>query len=363
VNNLSLENYDYVLPERLIAQQPAGQRDQSRLMVLEANGERRHTVFEQVHQHFHQGDLLVINEAKVTAFCLDGVKVGSSTAVTCLITEKRHPEQQVYRALAKPLRRLKPGAEIIFDDLVHGLVLERDRFTCTLRLQSLDPAIPIETALRRVARPPLPPYIKRPSVGTETNSADHLRYQTVYARVEGSIAAPTAGLHFSPALLEKIRGQGVKVCPLHLKIGAGTFRPVKTANIVDHQMEEEHYEIDETVWHVIRQGCQDGQRLFAVGTTVIRALEAIMQSFESGRLQLRGSTTLFIYPGYRFRLPYSGLITNFHLPRSTLFMLVCAFYGADRIKAAYSDAVDHEYRFYSYGDAMFIKSVNGIGRE
>ncbi|MBN2382700.1 tRNA preQ1(34) S-adenosylmethionine ribosyltransferase-isomerase QueA [bacterium] len=352
---MDLDRYDYELPPDLIAQRPAIERDKSRLLVLGPAGERQHTFFEAIQTYFQADDMLIINETKVSSFCLEGRKAGTDTPVSCLISGVLDPVRQVYQAIAKPLRRLKPGTRISFGESVLGTVLQRDRYTCMLQFQSLDPACPLEKGLMNIARPPLPPYISRQDANDTRIAEDWVRYQTVYARAAGSLAAPTAGLHFTGQLLNTLARIGVWIVPLELQIGAGTFRPIKVADIRQHQMEEESYAISAENWQAIMAACQQGRRVYAVGTTVIRALESIAACQDCGPVKLAGKTGLFIYPGYRFRLPYAGLITNFHLPRSTLLLLVSAFAGADTIRQAYAEAVALRYRFYSYGDAMFIR--------
>ena len=339
---MKLSDFMYDLPEARIAQTPVEPRDHSRLMVLHRDThaiEHRH--FFDIVEYLNPGDVLVINETKVIPARLYGERP-TGGAVEVLLLKQLGPKR--WETLVRPGKKLKPGAEVIFGD---------GRLTCRV-LESTDVGGRIvefacegsfEAALDALGEMPLPPYIHE-------KLADRDRYQTVYAKQEGSAAAPTAGLHFTPELLERIRAKGVEIVPVLLHVGLGTFRPVKVENIEEHEMHSEYFEVTEEAARRVNAARERGSRVVAVGTTSVRTLES---AAENGRLVAqRGDTSIFIKPGYRFQL-VDALITNFHLPGSTLIMLVSALYDREHILEAYKMAVDMEYRFFSFGDAMLIE--------
>lgn len=341
---MKASEFDYYLPERLIAQDPLQQRDESRLLVVKRNSDTfEHRVFRDIVEYLRPGDVLVLNESKVIPARLMGVREGTGGQVEVLLLRER--KECLWEALVRPGRRVRTGTVLVFGEgLLRGRVVADTGEGGRLLL--FESAIPFREALEQVGRMPLPPYIKK-------YPANPQRYQTVYARREGSVAAPTAGLHFTGELLDKIKSAGVKVVTILLHVGLGTFRPVKVEDIEDHHMHEEYYEISPETAAVINQAAASGGgRIIAVGTTTVRCLES--GADEGGRIKpVMGRTDIFIYPGYKFRVA-DGLVTNFHLPRSTLIMMVSAFAGRDKIFEAYRQAVDREYRFFSFGDAMLI---------
>jgi S-adenosylmethionine:tRNA ribosyltransferase-isomerase len=345
--------YDFELPSELIAQQPAPQRDQSRLMVLGRTG-IEHRVFSELPELIRPGDVLVLNRTRVIAARLLGSREPSGGAVEVLLL---HPAESMrydpaatrWMALVRPARRLRTGSIIRFAGRAHArVVAELDEGLRELEFR-LDE--PFEQFLKRTGRLPLPPYIHN-----ESDEAQE-RYQTVFARDPGSVAAPTASLHFTNELLARVEDAGASVAELTLDVGLGTFRPMKSARIDEHVMHAERYAIGGPAVEVIRQARERGGRVIAAGTTVVRALEG--NAAAHGRLLAEeGSTSLFITPGFDFAV-VDAMITNFHLPQSTLLVLVSAFAGRERVLAAYAEAVAQRYRFFSFGDAMFIEAREG----
>ena len=326
-------DFDYELPEERIAQEPAP-RGESRLLVLDAEGPERHRRVRDLPKLLRPGDLLVLNDTRVIPARLYGLRGEGRMEV--LLVEKLGDRE--WEALVRPGRRAKPGVVILFEDLSAEVVEKReDRY----RLRFSEP---VEPHLDRLGHIPLPPYIHRPD-----KASDRDRYQTVFARTPGAIAAPTAGLHFTEKLLEEIAAAGIGIARVTLHVGIGTFKPVSAERIEDHRMDRERYEVGEETAEAIRRTRERGGRIVAVGTTVVRTLES------SGAEAGSGSTELFITPGFRFRV-VDVLLTNFHLPRSTLLMLVSALAGRERVLAAYEEAIREGYRFYSYGDAMLVTS-------
>ncbi len=332
-------DFNYVLPEELIAQEPLEDRAGSRLLVLDrSTGAVRHDLFKNIGGYFSSGDVLVVNDTRVSAFRLRG-KRPSGAAVEALFLERQ--AGNVYRALMKPGRRLRSGDKVLFGEGLIGRVIERVEDGSRLIELSGD-GEGSEEVIRRLAETPLPPYIKKPLTAGE-------RYQTVYSARGGSSAAPTAGLHFTGQILEEIRAQKVKVAVVTLHIGASTFRPVRTEDLDSHKLAAESFSISPEAAETINSA---GGRVIAVGTTSTRALEASVNS--DGKLSARdGQTDLFIRPGHKFQV-VQGLLTNFHMPRSTLFILVSAFAGRERLLKAYEEAKERRYRFLSLGDAMLI---------
>ena len=338
---MKLSDFMYDLPEERIAQTPVEPRDHSRLMVLHRDTDQiEHKHFYDVIDYLNPGDVLVINETRVIPARLFGERAGGG-ACEVLLLRQLGPKR--WETLVKPGKKLKPGAEITFGG---GRLRARIAETTDVggRIVDFDCEGTFEAALDELGEMPLPPYIHE-------RLEDKERYQTVYAKQEGSAAAPTAGLHFTPELLDRIREKGVDVVPVLLHVGLGTFRPVKTENVEEHEMHSEYFEVTAEAAARINAARERGGRVVAVGTTSVRPLES---AAENGvLLPKRGETSIFIKPGYRFQM-VDALITNFHLPGSTLVMLVSALYDREKILAAYEEAVRDEYRFFSFGDAMLI---------
>lgn len=338
---MKVEDFDYDLPPELIAQVPVEPRDHSRLLVLHRDGgAMEHVHFYDLPRYLRAGDVLVINETRVIPARLFGQKETGGRVEILLL---RPLSDRTWEALVRPGRRLKPGARVIFSDELAARVVK------TLpdgnRLLEFDCRGDFAELLDRLGRVPLPPYIT-------AELADPERYQTVYGRERGSAAAPTAGLHFTPELLAEIERMGVDIARLTLHVGLGTFRPVKVERVEDHVMHEEYYAVSAAAAERINAARARGGRVIAVGTTSVRTLETVAD--ESGAVHAgEGWTGIFIYPGYRYRA-VDAMITNFHLPKSTLLMLVSAFAGRDLIMTAYREAVAERYRFFSFGDAMLI---------
>ncbi len=345
-HEMKLENFDYTLPQELIAQSPAPDRDRSRMMVVEKQtGSLRDHVFQQFPGFLRKGDVLVINDSRVIPARLFARKTTGATVEILLLRGTEGVSSSRWEVLLRPAKRIKAGSTIGLEGGASVRVLERinDRkWVVEFRTDE-----PFESFLRRRGQAPLPPYIRREK-GVGQDVSDLERYQTVYARHPGSVAAPTAGLHFTETVLKEIRGMGIPVAPVTLHVGYGTFLPVEVDEIEDHTVDEEYFELSGETAETINSA----ERVVAVGTTSTRVLESIAD--ERGRLrEASGSTGLFIYPGYRFRR-VGALLTNFHLPKSSLFLLVCAFAGRDLMFAAYRKAIEERYRFYSFGDCMFI---------
>ncbi len=341
---MKVEEFDYYLPEELIAQTPLKKRDSSRLMVLDKNtGEIEHKHFFDIIDYLNKGDTLVLNDTKVLPARLIGEKVSTKAVIEVLLL--KNIEGDTWETLVKPARRIHVGDVVSFGE---GLL----KLTCT---EVKDEGIRVFEAsykgifyelLDKLGTMPLPPYIHE-------KLEDKDRYQTVYAKEVGSAAAPTAGLHFTEELLEKIKEKGINIAYLTLHVGLGTFRPVKVDNVSDHKMHSEFYSLSREVAETLNKTRENGKRIIAVGTTSTRTLETIYQKYGEFR-EDHGFTDIFIYPGKEVK-SIDGLITNFHLPKSTLIMLVSAIAGKDNILNAYNIAVKEKYRFFSFGDAMFIK--------
>ena len=344
---MQLKDFDYHLPEELIAQVPIEPRDMSRMMVLDREkSELTHYRFRDLDRILEPGDVLVLNKTKVIPARLYGTKENTGTKIEVLLLKRL--EKDLWEVLLKPAKRLKPGQRVTFGDgLLQGELIDiKENGNRIIRFEYEGI---FEEVLDGLGKMPLPPYIY---VELEDND----RYQTVYAKESGSAAAPTAGLHFTPESLDKLRTKGVEILEITLHVGLGTFRPVKTENITEHEMHAEYYKIDEETAHRINSAKKEGRRVIAVGTTVVRTLESAAQlnMNEGGELALlEGWTDIFIYPGYEFKV-IDGLITNFHFPKSTLIMLVSALAGRDLIMKAYETAVKERYRFFSFGDCMLI---------
>lgn len=340
---MKTSDFYYDLPEELIAQDPLEDRSSSRLLVLDKNtGEMEHHVFREIVNYLEPGDCLVINDTKVIPARLIGAKEETGAKIEVLLLKRGADD--VWETLVKPGRKAKPGTRISFGDgLLTGEVV--DIVDEGNRLIHFEYEGIFEEILDRLGQMPLPPYITH-------QLKDKDRYNTVYAEHPGSAAAPTAGLHFTPELLEKIRDKGVDIAHVTLHVGLGTFRPVKVDDVENHHMHSEFYMIDETAAEKINRAKENGKRVICVGTTSCRTIESAADA--NGRLKAcSGWTDIFIYPGYQFKI-LDALITNFHLPESTLVMLVSALAGRDHVLAAYEEAVRERYRFFSFGDAMFI---------
>jgi S-adenosylmethionine:tRNA ribosyltransferase-isomerase len=345
---MKLSEFDYHLPPELIAQEPAVERDRSLMMVLDKSRETfAHRHFFNFPDFLRKGDTLVLNDSKVIPARLYGQKDTGAAIEVLLLTRKdgHDPCRTVWEVLLRPGKRVRLGTLLIFNEHGRGKIL--DRVSEKKWRLELTTDFPCETFLDRYGSAPLPPYINRKGE-TSHRLLDKDRYQTVYAHHPGSVAAPTAGLHFTPDILKQLEAIGVTIAKVTLHVGYGTFLPVEAENVEEHVMEEEYYEIKPETAAVI----SGSQRVIAVGTTSTRVLESIAD--EKGRIEAgSGFTKLFIYPGYRFRR-VNALLTNFHLPKSSLYLLTSAFGGTDLIRQAYAEAVRERYRFYSYGDCMFI---------
>jgi S-adenosylmethionine:tRNA ribosyltransferase-isomerase len=345
-----VSDFDYELPEDLIAQQPAP-RGTSRLMVLwRQTGRIEHAHVGDLQRFLREGDLLVANKTRVYAARLLGRRDPSGGNVECLLIG-RTADPDVWHALMHPGQKLKPGARVRFEGqagVLVGDVLQQHHFgRRTIRLVA-EGGAPIDALIDTLGHVPLPPYIKRPD-----SSTDRERYQTVFAEVRGSVAAPTAGLHFTRELLDRLARAGVQQTAVTLHVGYGTFKPVRTDTVEEHVVDPEHYEIEPHVADAIHQAKAARRRVVAVGTTTTRALEDAAARGGGAVIHGASDATTFIYPGFRFQV-IDALMTNFHVPRSSLLMLVCAFAGREPVLAAYREAVAQRYRFYSYGDAMLI---------
>jgi S-adenosylmethionine:tRNA ribosyltransferase-isomerase len=339
--------FDYELPSELIAQEPSEPRDASRLLVLErASGAWEDRRFAELPELLQPGDCLVANRSRVIPARLLGTAVEGGGAVELLLL--RPVEGERWEAMVRPGRRCRVGATV---DLAGGAARVRvvGEGSEGTRVVAIEAPWPVRELMERHGLPPLPPYISRHDA---PKPEDRERYQTVYAREDGSVAAPTAGLHFTPELLARLAGRGVPVHYLTLHVGPGTFRPIRAGRVEDHRLEAEPIDIPEETAEAVERARREGRRVVAVGTTTTRALE--WAAAEDGRVRARtGPADLFIRPGHRFRV-VDALVTNFHLPRSSLLVLVSAFAGRDLVLAAYRHAVAARYRFYSYGDAMLI---------
>jgi S-adenosylmethionine:tRNA ribosyltransferase-isomerase len=341
---MRLKDYYYDLPKELIAQDPLLKRDSSRLMVIDKNtGEFEHKIFSDIIDYLNPEDCLVVNNTKVIPARLFGVKHETEAVIEILLLERK--SDNLWECLVKPGKKARVGAKLSFGDgLLEGEIV--DVLEDGNRLIEFTYDGIFEEILDSLGQMPLPPYITH-------KLEDKTRYQTVYAKYDGSAAAPTAGLHFTNELLDDIRAKGVDIASVTLHVGLGTFRPVKEDNILDHHMHSEYYNVDEENASLINAAKKRGGRIISVGTTSTRTLESVAD--EDGVIKAsKGYTDIFIYPGYKFKC-VDALITNFHLPESTLLMLVSAFSDRERMLRCYEEAVKEKYRFFSFGDAMFIK--------
>ena len=340
---MDVKDFYYDLPQELIAQDPLEDRSSSRLMVLDKiTGEVEHRHFKDITEYLRPGDCLVINNTKVIPARLYGVKEGTEVKIEILLLKRK--ENDIWETLVKPGKKCKIGTKIVFGEgILTGEVVdivEEGNRLIQFHYEGI-----FEEILDRLGQMPLPPYITH-------QLQDKNRYQTVYAKYDGSAAAPTAGLHFTPELLQQVRDMGVEIAEVTLHVGLGTFRPVKETDVLKHHMHSEFYKIEQSEADKINKAKKEGHRVIAVGTTSTRTLESAAD--ENGFLtEKSGWTEIFIYPGYQFKV-IDALITNFHLPESTLVMLVSALAGREHVLAAYETAVEEKYRFFSFGDAMFI---------
>jgi len=339
---MELKEFDYDLPKELIAQEPVMPRDSARLLYLPIReGACRHHTFRDIVEYLRAGDVLVFNKTRVIPARLLGKKTGTGGQIECFLLHQE--TEDTWSCLVRPGRRLQPGTRLEFGDgLLKGLILSRTE--AGGRLVRFEWAGDFQEVLQKIGIVPLPPYIHKPL-------ADPERYQTVYGNKPGSVAAPTAGLHFTPRVLEELKNKGVEFAEVVLHVGLGTFRPVETEKIEDHVMHKEYFEITDENAQIINKAKAEGRRIIAVGTTSVRTLESMAENhrLKSGT----GWTDIFIYPGFEFQI-IDGLLTNFHLPKSTLLMLVSALAGRERVLAAYKEAVEKKYRFFSFGDAMLL---------
>ena len=341
--NLKTSDFYFDLPKELIAQDPLEDRSSSRLLMVDKNtGDIKHEVFRNIVDYLHPGDCLVLNNTKVLPARLLGVKEDTGAAVEVLLLKRK--EGNVWETLVKPGKKMRPGARVVFGDgLLKGEVIdvvEEGNRLIRFEFEGI-----FEEVLDRLGEMPLPPYITH-------KLQDKNRYQTVYAKYDGSAAAPTAGLHFTKELLREIEDKGVKLAYVTLHVGLGTFRPVKEENILEHHMHSEYYQISREAAELINETKKKGDRVICVGTTSCRTIESAAD--ENGLLsECCGNTEIFIYPGYKFKV-LDCLITNFHLPEATLVMLVSALAGREHVLAAYREAIKEKYRFFSFGDACFF---------
>ena len=341
---MKTDDFDFELPEELIAQEPILKRDSSRLMVVDKKtGSISHHVFTDIVDLLNKGDVLVLNDTKVIPARLLGIKENTSAHIEVLLLN--NIENNIWSCLVKPAKRVKEGTIISFGDgLLKAKCLEVDDEGIR-KIEFKYDGIFMEI-LDKLGTMPLPPYIK-------TKLKDKDRYQTVYAKNIGSAAAPTAGLHFTKELLEKIKNKGIIICYVTLHVGLGTFRPVKVEDVSKHKMHSEYYEMNEETANILNKAKEEGRRIISVGTTSVRVLETVMNKYNYF-CKCSGWTDIFIYLGYKFK-GIDNLITNFHLPKSTLIMLVSALASREIILNAYKEAVKEKYRFFSFGDSMFIK--------
>ena len=357
---MNVSDFDFELPDSLIAQHPSPERGRSRLLVLRRTGSIEHVTFDDLDRYLAPRDLLVLNNTRVVPARLLGRRVPTGGVVECLLLNPEppnpespipRPDSEVWDCLVHPGQKLKPGAHVIFER--EGVTIEGDVLSMhfqgrrTIRLRT-DYSAGLAEAIDRVGHIPLPPYIKR-----HDEESDKDRYQTVYAHDRGSVAAPTAGLHFTTNHLAALAARGIELAQVTLHVGYGTFKPVKVEHIEEHVIEAERYTVGVEAAAALTRARRERRRIIAVGTTTVRTLESLTAASDGAVVAGSAETKLFIHPGHQFQL-VNGMITNFHLPRSSLLMLVSAFAGRERLLAAYREAVETGYRFYSYGDAMLI---------
>jgi len=340
---MNLSDFDYNLPEELIAQTPIVNRDESKLLVLNKRaGDIKHYHFKNIIDELDKGDVLVLNDTKVIPARLIGTKEDTGAVIELLLLKEL--ENDIWECLSRPAKRLKVGTIVTFDNKLKAEVVEK-LDEGLVRVKLLYKGILMEI-LDELGEMPLPPYIHE-------KLEEKNRYQTVYAKNVGSAAAPTAGLHFTEELLNKIKEKGIEILFVTLHVGLGTFRPVEVENVLEHHMHSEYYEMNEYTAERLNKAKEENRKIYAVGTTSTRVLETIRHKYDKFKA-CSGNTDIFIYPGFEFKA-INGLITNFHLPKSTLLMLVSALSSRDKILNAYNEAIKNNYRFFSFGDAMFIK--------
>ena len=340
---MKLSDFDYELPEELIAQTPISKRDTSRLMILDKKtGEIVHKHFHDIIHELNKGDVLVLNDTKVIPARLIGTKEETGAVIELLLLKDLG--ENIWECLSRPAKRLKEGTIVTFSPKLKAKVVEKKE-EGIVRVKLIYNGILMEI-LDELGEMPLPPYIHE-------KLQDKDRYQTVYAKNIGSAAAPTAGLHFTKELLDELKNKGLEILFITLHVGLGTFRPVEVENVLEHHMHSEFYQMSKDVADKLNLAKKEGRKIYAVGTTSVRTLETIMHKYHEFK-ECSGNTDIFIYPGFEFQA-IDGLITNFHLPKSTLLMLVSAFSSREIILHAYKIAVEEKYRFFSFGDAMFIK--------
>ncbi len=340
---MKLSDFDYELPEELIAQTPISKRDTSRLMILDKKtGEIVHKHFHDIIHELNKGDVLVLNDTKVIPARLIGTKEETGAVIELLLLKDLG--ENIWECLSRPAKRLKEGTIVTFSPKLKAKVVEKKE-EGIVRVKLIYNGILMEI-LDELGEMPLPPYIHE-------KLQDKDRYQTVYAKNIGSAAAPTAGLHFTKELLDELKNKGVEILFITLHVGLGTFRPVEVENVLEHHMHSEFYQMSKDVADKLNLAKKEGRKIYAVGTTSVRTLETIMHKYHEFK-ECSGNTDIFIYPGFEFQA-IDGLITNFHLPKSTLLMLVSALSSREIILHAYKIAVNEKYRFFSFGDAMFIK--------
>ena len=341
---MTIEEFNYHLPEDRIAQTPLPNRCDSKMLVMnKTNGDLEETVFKDITKYLKKGDCLVLNDTKVIPARLIGQKIDTKAVVEVLLL--KNIENNLWEALSRPFKRLHVGTIISFgNDLLKVRVVEKKTEGIIL-IEFIYEGIFMEI-LEKLGTMPLPPYIHE-------KLQDQTRYQTVYAKYNGSAAAPTAGLHFTKELLQQVESLGVELIYVTLHVGLGTFRPVEVNDITEHKMHSEYYILNEEAAEKLNKAKKENRNIYAVGTTSTRVLETVMQKYNSFKAS-SGNTDIFIYPGYTFKA-IDGLITNFHLPKSTLLMLVSALSSKEFILNAYQYAIEHDFRFFSFGDAMFIK--------
>jgi S-adenosylmethionine:tRNA ribosyltransferase-isomerase len=357
---MNVSDFDFELPDSLIAQHPSIERGRSRLLVLHRDGVNDHTTFGELERYLRTGDLLILNNTRVFPARLLGHRVPSGGAVECLLLSQQpaspesqipNPGSDVWQCLVHPGQKLKAGAQVVFER--GGISIEGEVLSMhfqgrrTIRLTTNHDA-GVGDAIDRIGHVPLPPYIRR-----QDEALDRERYQTVYARDRGSIAAPTAGLHFTVGQLDALAALGIERAEVTLHVGYGTFKPVKAEHVEEHVVDPERFTVSTETATALARAKREHRRIIAVGTTTVRTLESLRISPDGQVEPGSGDTTLFIHPGHKFQL-VDAMITNFHLPRSSLLMLVSALAGRERVLAAYREAVALEYHFYSYGDAMLV---------
>lgn len=342
---MKVADFDYYLPRALIAQEPSERRDESRLMVVPRSGAIEHRMFRDLVDYLDRRDALVLNDTRVMRARLLGSREGTGGKVEVLLLSKTpDSDHNDWEVLARPGKRAQPGTRLVFGAGLSGEVVGATSYGG--RIVRFSSEGDFDRTVEEIGRVPLPPYIKK-------ELADPDRYQTVYATKRGSAAAPTAGLHFTPGLLRSIAENGTAIVTITLHVGLGTFRPVKVETVEEHEMHAEHFTVSEEAAEAVNRVKAGGGRVVAVGTTTVRTLESLPITDDGRICAATGWTRKFIYPGYRFRV-VDALVTNFHLPRSTLLMLVCAFGGYERVLSAYRLAVKERYRFFSFGDAMLL---------